>query len=848
MSIAEPAKIITPWADTGSKNPIPQNSNNATGAAGYDKGFPDITMTPPEAGGIPPAGQDFNGIFYEVTKILQYMQAGGQPTFSATLASGIGGYPVGAMVLGDDGVAIYTNRVDGNSSNPNSGGSGWAREDLMLREALRRSYAEAGYNLVDGSFEAGGTLVNANDVLLQERTGKAFSGPAGPVAAGTDPTSGGFVDESGILDTTFPTVATMIAAKNLAVGKTVRWLGYYSALDDGGNIGIVRAGTPPFSADGGSIFVISSSLYIEADMRWPTIRQFGGGTDGDNGITPAKNLAAMNAILAYATRTGKRVYAGTVKTMSVSAGVKVTLDGPLDFFGTKSFKLTWVTTTDHLVEIVTPTNVTKSGLALYRLNTDGGRYGIFAHAGKFGDNLLNVIDDVSITYCKAERAWLAGHHVYHGQNVDVSHNFYYKCGDNGAYIPFSRNATCNNNMVHNCRGSAGIVMGYCDTVVAEGLLAANNIIWNDADADNVPTASGVSSLGGVWMGHNEGGMVCNNVIWNEDRFQNTPIQSGVWVDENTVRNVKVFGNHITNMRQMGVFVGSTAGTQIRNVEISNNKIVNCRDGIKVDRGNEIFVKNNEIEYTSQHAVLIAVGVKYAEVASNRLKCCGGQETFNTMYVINNGAAKPVTLNNTIDDTPAKITLADPSGTVTVKVNPANTNIDVFVSGSLVSSIVVVRGVSIWGDVHLAITAIPQLSGSTFIGDSNQEIISIKRTGAPSADWAIEEPANGYILSYMAPFGYIKQTGGVCRGNQLLSDYLSCKVTTGNMYNAQKCNSLTNVVDRDTNDWGGGRGFIGTARPTTGYYRQGDTVSSKLDGGSFSERCTVSGYPGTWVTA
>ena len=75
-----------------------------------------------------------------------------------------------------------------------------ARSELLLtdvREALRRSYAEAGYNLVDGSFEAGGALVNANDVLLQERTGKAFSGPAGPVAAGTDPASVGFVDKSG---------------------------------------------------------------------------------------------------------------------------------------------------------------------------------------------------------------------------------------------------------------------------------------------------------------------------------------------------------------------------------------------------------------------------------------------------------------------------------------------------------------------------------------------------------------------------------------------------------------------------------------------------------------------------
>ena len=69
----------------------------------------------------------------------------------------------------------------------------------QAREALRRSYAEAGYNLVDGSFEVGGVLVNANDVLLHEASGKAFTGPAGPVAAGTDPSSGGFTDRSSSL-------------------------------------------------------------------------------------------------------------------------------------------------------------------------------------------------------------------------------------------------------------------------------------------------------------------------------------------------------------------------------------------------------------------------------------------------------------------------------------------------------------------------------------------------------------------------------------------------------------------------------------------------------------------------
>lgn len=65
-------------------------------------------------------------------------------------------------------------------------------------EALRRSYAEAGYNVV-GTFREGFTIVNANDVGIDDTTGKGYTGPAGVVAAGTNPASGGFVDRSGAL-------------------------------------------------------------------------------------------------------------------------------------------------------------------------------------------------------------------------------------------------------------------------------------------------------------------------------------------------------------------------------------------------------------------------------------------------------------------------------------------------------------------------------------------------------------------------------------------------------------------------------------------------------------------------
>ena len=125
MSVSEPGKIITPWAESGLKNPIPPAANPATGRAGFDQGFSAINMTAKEAGGIPPFGQDFNGIFYEVTNILRYMQAGGQPTFSSALATAIGGYPKGAMVLGSDGFTLWQSKVDSNTDDPNSGSNKW---------------------------------------------------------------------------------------------------------------------------------------------------------------------------------------------------------------------------------------------------------------------------------------------------------------------------------------------------------------------------------------------------------------------------------------------------------------------------------------------------------------------------------------------------------------------------------------------------------------------------------------------------------------------------------------------------------------------------------------------------
>lgn len=72
-------------------------------------------------------------------------------------------------------------------------------------EALRRSYAEAGFTMVAGSFEEGGTLTSSSDALLHKATGIAYSWDGvfpQVVAASSTPTpigAGGWIDRSDVL-------------------------------------------------------------------------------------------------------------------------------------------------------------------------------------------------------------------------------------------------------------------------------------------------------------------------------------------------------------------------------------------------------------------------------------------------------------------------------------------------------------------------------------------------------------------------------------------------------------------------------------------------------------------------
>lgn len=127
MSIPTPPFIPQPFAnnaDVDHKNTIP-NTTGTPGLASYDLGFPPDTMQPVVSGGVPPFGQDVNGILNEISAHTYSQQAGQLYRFSSDVSTAIGGYPLGVTLESTDGVTVWFNIVDGNTSDPDANGAGW---------------------------------------------------------------------------------------------------------------------------------------------------------------------------------------------------------------------------------------------------------------------------------------------------------------------------------------------------------------------------------------------------------------------------------------------------------------------------------------------------------------------------------------------------------------------------------------------------------------------------------------------------------------------------------------------------------------------------------------------------
>lgn len=122
--MANPKPIVTPFAETGVKNDIPESGASAPQLATMSAGFPTVTQTPINEGGIPPERADFNGLGYLTTSHLAFLNRGQWYGYDANLAGQAGGYPLHARLMLENG-DIVRSTIPNNTNNPNVNMTGW---------------------------------------------------------------------------------------------------------------------------------------------------------------------------------------------------------------------------------------------------------------------------------------------------------------------------------------------------------------------------------------------------------------------------------------------------------------------------------------------------------------------------------------------------------------------------------------------------------------------------------------------------------------------------------------------------------------------------------------------------
>jgi hypothetical protein len=113
--------------------PVADQTGITVGAASFATGFPAATMVDPDSmGGVPPFGQDFNGILFMLSAYCAMLQAGQRCIYEADASAAFVGYVVGATL--DSATTpglVWVNVVDGNTNDPDVNSTGWVSAGLL---------------------------------------------------------------------------------------------------------------------------------------------------------------------------------------------------------------------------------------------------------------------------------------------------------------------------------------------------------------------------------------------------------------------------------------------------------------------------------------------------------------------------------------------------------------------------------------------------------------------------------------------------------------------------------------------------------------------------------------------
>lgn len=126
-----PTKFPIPFgnsAGVGYIRPIPEASQIGTnpGFASLEDGFVPDNMIPVASGGIPPFGQDMNGILNQVSAWARWACAGAVVVFDGTFSTSIGGYPKGSILASATVDSLFwSSAIDDNMTDPDVDATNW---------------------------------------------------------------------------------------------------------------------------------------------------------------------------------------------------------------------------------------------------------------------------------------------------------------------------------------------------------------------------------------------------------------------------------------------------------------------------------------------------------------------------------------------------------------------------------------------------------------------------------------------------------------------------------------------------------------------------------------------------
>ncbi|GJD63741.1 hypothetical protein [Methylobacterium frigidaeris] len=156
-----PAKFPVPFGNSAGPSyirDVPQESQVGIndGAASLETGFPPKNFQPVGSGGVPPFGQDMNGILKRITQWSRWQAAGATNLWDSAFATAIGGYPRGAVLGSTTPGLLWVSVADNNLTNPDGiNADGWR---AVLTDAAVPSTA-----LVRAGADTSGT---ANQIVI----------------------------------------------------------------------------------------------------------------------------------------------------------------------------------------------------------------------------------------------------------------------------------------------------------------------------------------------------------------------------------------------------------------------------------------------------------------------------------------------------------------------------------------------------------------------------------------------------------------------------------------------------------------------------------------------------------